>query len=137
VTRPPRGHLAGHDGDLSGSTRRCGERGAASLLVLAVGLALVLAGVAGAAVGTARVGRHQARTAADLGALAGAVHAVDGAAQACAVAVRYVAANDGRMTGCAVEGLEIVVRVEVAVTPLPGVTRHAEAAARAGPVYSW
>jgi secretion/DNA translocation related TadE-like protein len=122
---------------VGGSARRRADRGAASLLVLAVGLALVFAGVAGAAVGTARVGRHQARTAADLGALAGATHAVDGAATACAVAARYVAANSGRLTGCHVDGLEIVVWAEVAVTPLPGVTRHAAAAARAGPVYSW
>jgi hypothetical protein len=34
-----------------------------------------------------------------------------------------------------VDGLEIVVRVDVTVTPLPGLVRHAPAAARAGPVY--
>jgi secretion/DNA translocation related TadE-like protein len=113
-----------------------GDRGAASILVLAVGLLMVAAGVAGAAIGTARVARHRAQNAADLGALAGAMHAVYGEADACARAARFVAANGGRMTGCAVDGLEITVHAEIDVRPLPGLTRHAGAVARAGPVYA-
>jgi len=112
------------------------DRGAASIFVLAVGLLLVAAGLGGAAAGTARVGRHEARTAADLGALAGAMQAVYGEPAACARAERIVAANGGRMTACTVTGLEIVVRAEVDVRPLPGLVRHAQAAARAGPVYA-
>jgi secretion/DNA translocation related TadE-like protein len=112
------------------------DRGAASLFLLALGLLFVLAGLAGAAVGAARVGRHEARTAADLGALAGAMHAIEGPEVACAQAARLVAANGGRVTGCRVDGLEVVVHAEVAVTPLPGLIRHATAAARAGPVYA-
>ncbi|MFI7539696.1 Rv3654c family TadE-like protein [Actinoplanes sp. NPDC049599] len=104
------------------------------MFVLAIGLVLVAAGVAGAAVGAARVGRHQARTAADLGALAGAARAVEGAAVACERAARLVYANHARLTSCRVDGLEIVVEVQVTVTPLPGLTRYASAAARAGPV---
>jgi secretion/DNA translocation related TadE-like protein len=115
--------------------RLAGDRGAASLLLLAIGLTFVAAGVAGAAVGTARIARHQARTAADFGALAGAVVAVEGREAACAQAARLVKANGGRMTSCEVAGLEIIVRVEVPVTPLPGMNRYATAAARAGPVY--
>jgi secretion/DNA translocation related TadE-like protein len=111
-----------------------GDRGAASIFVLAVGLVLVAAGLGGAAVGAARVGRHEARTAADLGALAGASRAIEGSAAACARAAQLVAANGARMTACRVEGLEIVVSAEVLVTPVPGLTRHATAAARAGPV---
>ena len=111
-----------------------GDRGAASLFVLAVGLVLVAAGLAGAAVGSARVARHTARNAADLGALAGAVHAVEGTPVACAVADRFVSANGARMTGCTVSGLEILIRAEVRVAPLPGVTRQAVAEARAGPI---
>jgi secretion/DNA translocation related TadE-like protein len=108
--------------------------------VLAIGLVLVAAGVAGAAVGAARVGRHQARTAADLGALAGAERAIYGEPAACARAASFAAANGGRVTGCTVRGLEIVVRVEVEVRALPGLggtvlVRRAGAAARAGPVY--
>ncbi len=107
------------------------DRGAATILVLAFGLFLAVAGVAAAGVGTARVGRHQARAAADLGALAGAAKAVYGPEVACARAGQFVAANHGRMASCVVDGLEIVVRAEVAV---PGLGRHAVATARAGPV---
>jgi len=112
------------------------DRGAASIFVLAVGLVLVAAGLAGAAVGTARIGRHQARTAADLGALAGAGQAIYGESVACRRAEQIVTANGGRMTACAVDGLEIVVGAAVEVHPLPGLTRRAEQAARAGPLYS-
>jgi secretion/DNA translocation related TadE-like protein len=111
------------------------DRGAASLFLLATGLVFVAAGLAGAAVGAARVGRHEARTAADLGALAGAMRAIEGQAAACAEAERFVAANGGRIVACDVDGLEVVVHVEVTVTSLPGLVRHATAAARAGPVY--
>jgi secretion/DNA translocation related TadE-like protein len=110
------------------------DRGAASIFVLALGLVLVAAGVTGAAVGAARVGRHQARTAADLGALAGAARAVEGTAVACRRAGQLVHANKAHLTACRVDGLEIVVEVRVTVTPLPGLVRYASAAARAGPV---
>jgi secretion/DNA translocation related TadE-like protein len=104
------------------------------VFVLAVGLVMVAAGLAGAAVGVARTGRHRAQVAADLGALAGAMHAIEGTPAACAAAARYVAANGGAMSSCTVEGLEIVVGVQVKVTGLPGPAREAHAAARAGPV---
>ena len=117
------------------------DRGAASILLLAIGLIVVAAGVAGAAVGAARVGQHRARTAADLGALAGAGLAVYGEQVACGRAAHFVAANGGRLVGCTVRGLEIVVRVEVEVGASArllgrsGLVRQAGAAARAGPVY--
>jgi secretion/DNA translocation related TadE-like protein len=113
------------------------DRGAASILVLAVGLVLVAAGMAGAAIGTARVGRHEARTAADLGALAGAAEAIYGESVACARAARFVAANGGQMTSCTVDGLDVVVGAAVPVHPMPGLVRQAVATARAGPVYTW
>jgi secretion/DNA translocation related TadE-like protein len=112
------------------------DRGAATILVLAFGLVLALAGVVSAGVGAARVGRHAARNAADLGALAGAARAIHGREIACSWAERLVAANGGRMTLCVVEGLEIVVRAEVVVRPLPGLERQAVVTARAGPVYA-
>ncbi|MEV4637888.1 Rv3654c family TadE-like protein [Actinoplanes sp. NPDC049548] len=113
---------------------RAADRGAGSVFVLAVGLTLVAGGVAGAAVGAARVGRHAARTAADLGALAGAMRAVEGPRAACARAEELVSANGGRLVTCRLEGLEIVVGVVTPVRPLPGLTVEAGAAARAGPV---
>ena len=97
---------------------------------------MVAAGLAGAAIGNTRVARHRAQNAADLGALAGAMHAVYGQSDACARAGRFVAANGGRMTHCTVTGLEIVVRARVDVRPLPDLVLSAEAEARAGPVYA-
>jgi secretion/DNA translocation related TadE-like protein len=105
------------------------DRGSATIFVLAFGLLLVAAGMAGAAVGMARVGRHEARTAADLGALAGAQRAIEGNRVACAEAGRFVTANGAVMTACEVRGLDLVVRVEVSTAAGP-----ARAAARAGPV---
>ena len=90
--------------------------------------------MAGAAIGAARVGRHQARVAADLGALAGAVRVVEGEPAACARAAEIVTANEGRLVSCHAEGLDLVIAAEVTVTPLPGLVRHASAAARAGPL---
>ncbi|MEV6849625.1 Rv3654c family TadE-like protein [Actinoplanes sp. NPDC051411] len=110
------------------------DRGAASILLLAIGLLMVAAGSAGAAIGNTRVARHRAQNAADLGALAGAARAVYGEPDACARAARFVVANQGRMTACRVTDLEIVVRAEVEVRPLPGLVRRAEGVARAGPV---
>lgn len=110
------------------------DRGAASLLALAIGLTLVAAGIAGAAVGAARVGRHEARTAADLGALAGAVRVIEGPAAACGRAAQLVEANGARLVQCWLDGLHLVVRVEVTVEPLPGLIRTATAVARAGPI---
>ncbi|KUL39081.1 Rv3654c family TadE-like protein [Actinoplanes awajinensis] len=107
------------------------ERGAASIFVLAVGLLLVAAGMAGAMVVAARVAGHSARNAADLAALAAAQHAIEGSGPACAAAARYAAANGARLAACQVTGLEVVVRAEVPVTSLAAV---ATAAARAGPV---
>jgi secretion/DNA translocation related TadE-like protein len=103
--------------------------------VLAIGLTLVGAGVAGAAIGAARVGRHEARVAADLGALAGAVRVIEGESVACARAAEVVTANRGRVASCHAEGLDLVIVAEVTVTPLPGLVRHASAAARAGPLF--
>jgi secretion/DNA translocation related TadE-like protein len=80
------------------------------------------------------VARHQARVAADLGALAGAMRAVEGQDVACARATQLVAANGGTPTSCHVEGLDLIIHVEVHVTPLPGLSRTAKAAARAGPI---
>ncbi|GAA2890478.1 hypothetical protein Acy02nite_64150 [Actinoplanes cyaneus] len=111
--------------------QRTRDRGAASIFVLAIGLFLVGAGIAGAMVASARVARHAARNAADLAALAGATHAIEGAQAACAAARRYAEANAARLTSCEVSGLEVVVRAEV---PVRSSTLRATAAARAGPV---
>ncbi|MEE6261275.1 Rv3654c family TadE-like protein [Plantactinospora sonchi] len=110
------------------------ERGSASLWLLAIGLVLVLVSLGASAVGAARVARHQARVAADLGALAGAAHALDGQAAACARAATIAAANSARIATCSLDGLDLRLGVEVPVEPLPGLRRVATATARAGPV---
>ncbi|GIG90906.1 Rv3654c family TadE-like protein [Plantactinospora endophytica] len=110
------------------------DRGSASLWLLAVGLALVVFSLGGAAVEAARVARHQSRVAADLGALAGAAHAIEGADRACARAAAIAAANSARITGCTLDGFDLQVTAEVTVEPLPGMSRVARATARAGPV---
>ncbi|MEV4758220.1 Rv3654c family TadE-like protein [Micromonospora sp. NPDC049559] len=102
--------------------------------MLVIGLLLLTAGLAAAAVGAARVARHEARVAADLGALAGAVRALDGASVACAQASTIVARNGGRLVTCRLDGLDVQIGVEVAVRPLPALSRVAGATARAGPV---
>ncbi|GLY98215.1 hypothetical protein Acsp02_54690 [Actinoplanes sp. NBRC 103695] len=99
--------------------------------MLAIGLVLVAAGLVGALAANARVARHQARTAADFGALAGALRVAEGPKSACAAAGRLVEANGGALASCEIEGLEIVVHVTVTTGRLP---RPARAAARAGPL---
>lgn len=115
-------------------TRSGTDRGSASLWLLALGLALFAASGAGAAVGAAQVASQRAQIAADLGALAGAARAVEGAEAACARAAELAARNDGQITGCVLEGFTLQITVEVAATGLPGWERSAKASARAGPI---
>jgi secretion/DNA translocation related TadE-like protein len=110
------------------------ERGSASILVMGVGLVVVLFGAACSWVGAAVVARHQAETAADLGALAGAQRSVLGDRAACARAGRIVAANGAGVLACSVDGLDITVRVGVGPPGLAGRFSLATATARAGPL---
>lgn len=102
--------------------------------LLAVGLVLLGAGLAGAAVGAAHVARHQAQSAADLGALAGAARVIEGPSAACTRAAELVTANGARLTRCEPDGLDLIVTVEVTPAPVTGLGRAATATARAGPV---
>jgi secretion/DNA translocation related TadE-like protein len=107
------------------------DRGAASIFLLAVGLVLIGVALTAVTAGAARVARHQAGAAADLGALAGGPHIIEGEAAACAAASRYVHANHARMIECVVDGLDITVRAEVRLVIYPA---SASATSRAGPV---
>jgi secretion/DNA translocation related TadE-like protein len=119
----------------AGAVRRPGrDSGSASVWLLAAGLVLVAGGMAGATVGAAHVASHRARTAADLGALAGAARAIEGSDAACARAAELVAANGARLTHCRLDGLDLTVTVEVTPAPAAGIGRAATATARAGPV---
>ncbi|MGW5667462.1 Rv3654c family TadE-like protein [Micromonospora sp. NPDC003776] len=94
----------------------------------------MVVGLWGAALGSARVARQQARAAADFGALAGAGRALDGEALACGRAGEFVEADGGRLVACRLEGLDVLVTAEVTVSPLPWLIRAAAVTSRAGPV---
>lgn len=110
------------------------DRGGASVWLLAIGLLLLAAGLVGAGLGAAHVARHQAQTAADLGALAGAVRAIEGRDAACARARELVVANDARLVECRLAGLDLTVTAAVSPPSVLGLGRDATATARAGPL---
>ncbi|WP_231996223.1 Rv3654c family TadE-like protein [Mycobacterium scrofulaceum] len=83
---------------------------------------------AGAYLGAVVVARHRAQAAADLAALAAAARLPSGAEAACARATAVARRMRADDTGCAVDGLDVVVTVRVVV--FGGAAR---AAARAGP----
>jgi secretion/DNA translocation related TadE-like protein len=116
------------------------DAGSATVYVLwLVGVLLALG--AGLAVWASAVAaRHQASSAADLAALAGAARAVEGSVSACAAAGRVAAANGAKLVSCALSGSAVEVAVQVRPragdsfegflgVPLPAAT----ARARAGP----
>lgn len=109
------------------------EQGAASVLAVALVAVLVTAMTGGAQVGAVVLARHQAQSAADLSALAAAAHLPAGSAGACNRAQHLARAMDAFAVACSVDGLDIVVTVQV----LPAVggrwTGPATAVARAGP----
>lgn len=110
------------------------QQGSASILLLAVGLALVSIALGGQTVGAAMVARHRAALAADLGALAGALHVREGAAVACDRARSVVAGNGGELVGCTLVGADLVTTVAVLPAGPASLAGRATARARAGPV---
>jgi secretion/DNA translocation related TadE-like protein len=114
-------------------SRRAGDGGSATVWVLGIGTVLVLVAVAMALAGAAAVARHRAQAAADLAALAGALRASEGEAAACQRAADVSTRNGARLVDCRLEGLDVVVAVEVAPALLSGVG-VAHGAARAGPI---
>lgn len=113
---------------------RGGERGSATVWVLALAGLLAVLGVAVVLVGGAVVARHRASAAADLAALAAAGRAVLADPAACATADRIARANGADLEGCVVRPetvVEVRVRVPVRLGPLGAFAAHARA--RAGP----
>lgn len=110
------------------------DRGSATVLLLAIGLVLFGAGLAGVSLAAAHLARHQAQSAADLSALAGAPYAVAGSRVACAEAAAIATANHAQLTRCDLDGLDLVVTVEVIPATVVGPGRIATATARAGPI---
>jgi secretion/DNA translocation related TadE-like protein len=108
------------------------ERGAATVLVLALTGVLLLVGSALAVVAALLVDHRAAQAAADLGALAGARSLADGG-DGCGVASSVVTANGAAVTSCLVSGREVRLRVVVEGPRWPGQDGDLEAEARAGP----
>jgi len=96
----------------AGPQRPGDERGAATVVVVALlGLLLVL-GATLAVVGGIFAAHRRAQAAADLASLAGAAAAVDGR-DVCGTAASVAAANQARLVSCVPHGREV--RVTVAV----------------------
>jgi secretion/DNA translocation related TadE-like protein len=118
---------------LKSERSRWGDRGSASVWVLAIGLVVLVAAQAFAVVGSAMVARHRAQAAADLAALAAAMKVLEGESVACARAAEVSAHNGASLVACRLDGLDVIVTVEVAAA---GSVRWgaAQRSARAGPV---
>lgn len=103
--------------------------------VAVVGLATALALVASFVVALAAVGvaRHRAASAADLAALTGARHALEGQAVACSAARRVARAQGARLESCALTGLDVRLVVVVRPGGRLGQLGAARAEAAAGP----
>jgi secretion/DNA translocation related TadE-like protein len=110
------------------------DRGSATVFVLAIGLVLLSVALTGLIAGSAVAARHQAQSAADLGALAGAPYSIVDPAMACAKATAVVEANRAAIIGCRIDGVDIVIRTAVPVIGAPAAVGPATAAARAGPL---
>ena len=109
------------------------EQGTASLVAVAI-MAVFLAVTAGGVyVGSAVIARHRAQAAADLAALAAAMHLADGIEAACMQASTVAKAMRAAITQCAVDKLDVVVTVDVNVALGRLGVGPARAFARAGP----
>ena len=82
--------------------------------------------------GAAVTGRHRAETAADLAALAAAVHVLTG--DACTVAAEVAGRNGGVLSGCRIAGEDVEVEVRRPVRVAGAGVHTAVARSRAGPV---
>ncbi len=112
----------------------CRDRGSVTIWAAALAGLIWLGCSAALLYGGAVTGRHRAETAADLAALAAAVHVPDGAPTACARAASVAARNGGSLRGCRVVGDDVEVGVSMPVRLGRLGVRAAHARARAGPV---
>jgi secretion/DNA translocation related TadE-like protein len=103
-------------------------------VLAAVFIAIVLAiTFAGVCLGSVVMARHHAQSVADLAALAAAERLPAGREQACTRAAALARAMNAAVTRCDVDGLDVLVTVDVAVRIGRGSIGPARAGARAGP----
>ena len=112
--------------------RRGGERGAATVLAVALSGLLLLLGSALAVVAALVADHRRAQASADLAALAGATALARGQ-DACAAATRVAQANHGQLRSCEVSGLVVAVVVSVPGPRWRTRVVDLEGHARAGP----
>ena len=111
---------------------RRAERGAVTVLAVAILGVLVLLAAAFAVAETMVVAHRRAQSAADLAALAGA-SAAQQARDPCAAASQVAAANDAVVTNCSVVLRDVTVTARVRGPRWLGARADFEAQARAGP----
>lgn len=110
------------------------DRGSGTVWVLAFAAVIWVGGLAAVAVGGVRGVRHRADSAADLAALAGAAHAVEGAGVACSRAKGIAAESGVRLTRCQVRGEVVEVSVTADMRVPMGIGEvNVVSRARAGP----
>lgn len=110
-----------------------GERGAATVLAVAMTGVLVLLGAAAGVVGAIVVAHRTAQAAADLAALAGASAASHASGDPCVVAAAIAERNDAQLAACTTDGRAVEVEVVVEGPRWLGQDRDLAARARAGP----
>ena len=108
---------------------RRSERGAATVLVVAMAGVLMFVTTGLAAAGGLVTSQRRAQAAADLAALAGASHLED----ACASAAQVALANGAALESCRLDGAEVTLTVSVAGPQVPWREVRVAAEARAGP----
>jgi secretion/DNA translocation related TadE-like protein len=113
------------------SPRRRGEHGAASVIAVGLLAVLVLTAVASSGSVAIIVTHRRAQSAADLAALA-AAQALQRGSDPCAAGAAIARAQDADLTGCTVEGPEVVVIASLRMPPALGGSTIA-GRARAGP----
>lgn len=111
------------------------ERGAATVLVVAMIGVLLLVGAALGVVAAIVHAHRQAQNAADLAALAGAKALADGA-DGCVASGVIAAANGARLASCLLDGRDVRITVEITGPRWLGQTADVTAEARAGPASS-
>jgi secretion/DNA translocation related TadE-like protein len=119
---------------------RSSEDGSATVLGLVLVCLLITVALVSAVAAGVLVGQRRAAAAADLAALAAAevlgrgAGTTSGGVEACGQASRVSQSNAATMTGCLVEGSQVVVEVAVEVRSLFGAALAVPGRARAGPV---
>lgn len=120
-------------GTLSGWSVR-DQRGAASVLVVALAGVLLLVGAAAGVVGAIVVAHRAAQSAADLSALAGAAQLADPVGRdPCTTAGEVARANGADLVSCEVAGSDVTVEVRVSGPRWLGQDQDLVGRARAGP----